>query len=584
MAKVTVIGSGLMGSGIAQVTSLGGWDVTLIDTDKGALERARAAIRGSLDRFVAKEKVTAEDAEAAQSRITVGTDLDEAAGSKIVVEAVFERLAVKQEVFRKLSGICAPETVLATNTSAIPITEIAAAATHPERVVGTHFFSPVPMMQLCELVRGIHTSDEALDTARRFAESAGKTCVVVNRDVAGFATTRLICAFVNEAARLVEDGVISAEDLDTACRLGFGHPMGPLATADLTGIDVITHATENIYEDTADPKFFPPALLRRLVAAGEIGRKSGKGFFDYSELSTGLWIYANGADPQVRAVFLWLLLRDERRARRGEHLLARARDGHRQLDGGRVELADLAFHDHFGPAVGGHDHGLREARREVGEGRVDPGALAPLAHRAGDEPHRVHAVGDHVGQPGGLGRGFVLVDRVLVPGGVGVGDEVGPRDRERRGEHGLARFEPGEGHAGSPATNKVVHTSAARPSPSATSVRSARRSFPATDLIDSMVEAHVTAAPARSSRWYAKRCSRCRTRLQSSPKSGSSMSRSAAGSVSDIKNVGGTVPSSSRPRAWAKRVTESAVMTTGSVGGKDRPAYEVLSMYRSGGD
>jgi len=302
MAKVTVIGSGLMGSGIAQVTSLGGWDVTLVDREKGALERAQAAIRGSLDRFVAKEKVSAEDAEAAQSRITVSTDLGEAAGSRIVVEAVFERLAVKQEVFRELSGICSPETVLATNTSAIPITEIAAAATHPERVVGTHFFSPVPMMRLCELVRGLHTSDEALDTARRFAESAGKTCVVVNRDVAGFATTRLICAFVNEAARLVEDGVISAEDLDTACRLGFGHPMGPLATADLTGIDVITHATENIYEDTADPKFFPPALLRRLVAAGEIGRKSGKGFFEYGELSTGLWTNENGADPQVRGV------------------------------------------------------------------------------------------------------------------------------------------------------------------------------------------------------------------------------------------------------------------------------------------
>lgn len=271
-----------MGSGIAQVTSLGGSEVTLIDTDAGALERAQAAIRNSLDRFVAKEQVTGEEAEAAQERITVSTDLASAAGASIAVEAVFERLPVKQEVFRRLSEICAPETVLATNTSAIPITEIAAAATHPERVVGTHFFSPVPMMRLCELVRGLHTSDEALDTARRFAEAAGKTCVVVNRDVAGFATTRLICAFVNEAARLVEDGVISAEDLDTACRLGFGHPMGPLATADLTGIDVITHATENIYEDTADPKFFPPALLRRLVAAGEIGRKSGKGFFDYS--------------------------------------------------------------------------------------------------------------------------------------------------------------------------------------------------------------------------------------------------------------------------------------------------------------
>nr|BFF22148.1 3-hydroxyacyl-CoA dehydrogenase family protein [Glycomyces mayteni] len=279
-----------MGSGIAQVTSLGGSDVTLIDTDEGALDRALAAIRSSLDRFVAKEKTTAEAAEAALARITVATDIKAAAGAGIAVEAVFERLPVKQEVFRQLSAIVSPETVLATNTSAIPITEIAAAATHPERVVGTHFFSPVPMMRLCELVRGLHTSDEALATARAFAEAAGKTCVVVNRDVAGFATTRLICALINEAARLVEDGVISAEDLDTACKLGFGHPMGPLATADLTGIDVIAHATENIYEDTADPQFFPPALLRRMVASGAIGRKSGKGFYDYSELSTGVWI------------------------------------------------------------------------------------------------------------------------------------------------------------------------------------------------------------------------------------------------------------------------------------------------------
>ncbi|WP_026924806.1 3-hydroxyacyl-CoA dehydrogenase family protein [Glycomyces arizonensis] len=281
MAQVAVIGSGLMGSGIAQVAALGAWDVALVDSDPRALERAEASIGASLDKFVAKEKVTAEAAGAARDRIAPTTDLDVAAEADIVVEAVFERLDVKQEVFRRLSEVCGPQAVLATNTSAIPITQIAAAATHPERVVGTHFFSPVPMMALCELVRGMHTSDEALERARSFAESAGKTCVVVNRDVAGFATTRLICAFINEAARLVEDGVISAEDLDTACRLGFGHPMGPLATADLTGIDVIAHATENIYDDTADPKFFPPALLRRLVAAGEIGRKSGKGFFTY---------------------------------------------------------------------------------------------------------------------------------------------------------------------------------------------------------------------------------------------------------------------------------------------------------------
>lgn len=281
MSHIAVIGSGLMGSGIAQVAGQAGWEVTLVDAEPRALERASAAIGDSLDRFVAKGKLGEDEARAAVERIATTTDMTAAARADIVVEAVFERLEVKQEVFRALSEICAPTTVLATNTSAIPITEIAAAASHPERVVGTHFFSPVPMMKLCELVRGLHTGDEALAAARAFAESVGKTCVVVNRDVAGFATTRLICAFINEAAQLVEDGVISAEDLDVACRLGFGHPMGPLATADLTGIDVIAHATENIYEDTADAKFFPPAILRRLAAAGELGRKTGKGFFSY---------------------------------------------------------------------------------------------------------------------------------------------------------------------------------------------------------------------------------------------------------------------------------------------------------------
>jgi 3-hydroxybutyryl-CoA dehydrogenase len=151
----------------------------------------------------------------------------------------------------------------------------------PEAVVGTHFFSPVPMMKLCELVRGFKTSDATLATVRAFAEEIGKTCVVVNRDIAGFVTTRLIAAFVVEAVRLVESGVISPEDLDTACRLGFGHPMGPLATTDLTGVDVLTHAARNIYTDTGDPKFFPPELLQRMVSAGDLGRKTGQGFYAY---------------------------------------------------------------------------------------------------------------------------------------------------------------------------------------------------------------------------------------------------------------------------------------------------------------
>jgi 3-hydroxybutyryl-CoA dehydrogenase len=279
--RLAVIGAGLMGSGIAQVAAQAGWAVTMRDLDDDALARAVSGIRRSLEKFAAKGVLAAEDVEATLARITPTTDLEAAADADIVVEAVFERLEVKQEVFRALDRICKAEAVLATNTSAIPVTQIAAATGRPESVVGTHFFSPVPMMKLCELVRGHRTADATLDRARAFAEEIGKTCVVVNRDVAGFVTTRLICAFVVEAVRLVESGVISPEDLDTACRLGFGHPMGPLATTDLTGVDVLLHATSNIYTDTADPKFFPPELLARMVTAGELGRKSGRGFYEY---------------------------------------------------------------------------------------------------------------------------------------------------------------------------------------------------------------------------------------------------------------------------------------------------------------
>ncbi|ADD41538.1 3-hydroxyacyl-CoA dehydrogenase family protein [Stackebrandtia nassauensis] len=280
--QVAIIGAGLMGSGIAQVAAVSGWTVTLRDLTDEATARGVANIRGSLEKFAAKDKISTADAEAALGRITTTTDLDAAAEADIVVEAVFERLDVKQDIFTELDKICRDSTVLATNTSAIPITQIAAVTSRPESVVGTHFFSPVPMMKLCELVRGLKTSDATLATARSFAEEIGKTCVVVNRDVAGFATTRLICALVMEAVSLVENGVISAEDLDVACKLGFGHAMGPLATTDLTGLDVLRHATENIYNDTGDSKFFPPELLSRMVAAGDHGRKTGKGFYDYS--------------------------------------------------------------------------------------------------------------------------------------------------------------------------------------------------------------------------------------------------------------------------------------------------------------
>ena len=268
-----------MGSGIAQVAAAAGHDVVLRDLTEDALQRARAGISGSLGRFVAKGRLEQEDADAALGRITTTTDLGAVGDAELVVEAAFESLPVKQELFRELDRICRPEAVLATNTSAIPITSIAAVTERPESVVGTHFFSPVPMMALCELVRGHRTSDETLAQARAFAESVGKTCVVVNRDVAGFVTTRLICALVMEAVRLVENGVASVEDVDTACRLGFGHAMGPLATIDLTGVDILRDASLNIYSDTADEKFFPPETLARMVAAGDLGRKTGQGFY-----------------------------------------------------------------------------------------------------------------------------------------------------------------------------------------------------------------------------------------------------------------------------------------------------------------
>jgi 3-hydroxybutyryl-CoA dehydrogenase len=279
--KITVIGAGLMGSGIAQVSAQAGHEVVLRDVTEDALARGRSGIETSFGRFVAKGKLSQDDADAALARITTTTDLEAAADSDLVVEAVFENLEVKTALFADLDRICRADAVLATNTSAIPITQIAAATQRPEHVVGTHFFSPVPMMQLCELVRGYKTSDETLAAARGFAESVGKTCVVVNRDVAGFVTTRLIAALVVEAVKLVENGVASAEDVDTACRLGFGHAMGPLATADLTGVDILRNATRNIYVETQDEKFNPPETLNRMVTAGEIGRKSGRGFYAY---------------------------------------------------------------------------------------------------------------------------------------------------------------------------------------------------------------------------------------------------------------------------------------------------------------
>jgi 3-hydroxybutyryl-CoA dehydrogenase len=279
--QVAVIGAGLMGSGIAQVAAVGEYDVVIQDVTQEALDRGSAAIEKSLRRFASKGKISDGDVDAALDRISTTTDLGAVASADIVVEAVFEKLEIKTALFAELDRLCKPDALLATNTSAIPITTIAAVTNRPESVVGTHFFSPVPMMALCELVRGYKTSDESMHRATVFAENCGKTVVVVNRDIAGFVTTRLITALSMEAIRLVEAGVMSAQDVDTACRLAFGHAMGPLQTADLTGLDILMNASNNVYADTQREAWAPPELIRRMVAAGELGRKTGKGFYDY---------------------------------------------------------------------------------------------------------------------------------------------------------------------------------------------------------------------------------------------------------------------------------------------------------------
>jgi 3-hydroxybutyryl-CoA dehydrogenase len=270
-----------MGSGIAQVAAQAGYHVVLQDVDEGQLTRASEGIKASLDKFVSKQRLSESDAAATLDRLRTTTDLAAAAEADLVVEAVFENLQVKCDLFRVVDKLAPAHAVLATNTSALPITQIAAATSRPQQVVGTHFFSPVPLMQLCELVRGFRTSDDTLDRARVFAERTGKTCVVVNRDIAGFVTTRLISALALEAARLVESGVATAEDVDAACRLGFGHAMGPLQTMDLTGVDIMVNAADNVAAETPGDTFAVPGLLRRMVAAGDLGRKSGRGFYDY---------------------------------------------------------------------------------------------------------------------------------------------------------------------------------------------------------------------------------------------------------------------------------------------------------------
>lgn len=280
--RVFVVGAGLMGGGITQVSAVAGYDVAMRDIAQEPLDKAMESIEWSLNKFADKGKITEDQARQALQNIKPTTEMSDASDADLVIEAVFENLEVKQRVFEELDGIVGDQTILATNTSAISVTEIASVTNRPDKVCGMHFFSPVPMMRLCELIRGLETSDETMGSVAEYAESIGKEPVLVQKDVAGFVANRIGLASTVEAVKLVEAGVASPSDIDKAMRLGFGHAMGPCETADLTGIDILMHALEAIYSETQNEKYWPPELMRRMVAAGLKGRKTKKGFYDYS--------------------------------------------------------------------------------------------------------------------------------------------------------------------------------------------------------------------------------------------------------------------------------------------------------------
>jgi len=281
--KVGIVGSGLMGSGIAQVAAVAGFDVVLYDAAEGAAESAVQKIEAALERQVARGRFEADAVAPAVARISVAPTLDGLKDADAVIEAIIENVDIKRDTFAQIAAVVGPETLLATNTSAISISAIAGNGDYADRVIGMHFFSPVPAMQLCEIIRGLATRDETVARARALAEAFGKTTILVNRDTAGFVTSRLITVLTQEAARIVDEGLATARDVDLACTLGFGHKMGPLETADLTGVDVAYRAGKMIYDQTGNPQFAPPQLLTRMVAAGLLGRKTGKGFYDHTE-------------------------------------------------------------------------------------------------------------------------------------------------------------------------------------------------------------------------------------------------------------------------------------------------------------
>ena len=282
MSRAAVIGAGTMGNGIAHVFAQHGWEVALIDTVPAALERAAATIRGNLERQVKKGTIAADAPAAILGRIQPVTELGAAKGASLVVEAASENPAIKFAVFEQLDRVAPAEAILATNTSSISITEIAARTRRPAQVIGMHFMNPVPVMQLVEVIRGHATSDATTATVMETARALGKTPVEVN-DYPGFVSNRVLMPMINEAIYCVMEGVAEPEAIDTVMKLGMAHPMGPLALADFIGLDVCLAIMEVLHRGLGDDKYRPCPLLRRMVAAGQLGKKTGRGFYSYDQ-------------------------------------------------------------------------------------------------------------------------------------------------------------------------------------------------------------------------------------------------------------------------------------------------------------
>jgi len=283
--KVFIVGAGLMGSGIAQVCAQSGINVVMNDNSQEAIDKAIKSIAWSVSKFVEKGKLT-EDKDIILNRIAADSDFSNATDADLAIEAVFEKLELKKEIFQRLDKVCKDKTIIASNTSAISISELASVTNRQEKVLGIHFFSPVPMMAAAELIRGIATSDETFAAGKAFINQLDKEPILVNRDVPAFVINRINYRANLEAMRLVEEGVTTVEDIDKGLRLAAGRKMGPFEIGDLVGLDITYDALMSIYETTRDPYWYPPAIMRHKVKAGHLGRKTGKGWYEYNEDGT----------------------------------------------------------------------------------------------------------------------------------------------------------------------------------------------------------------------------------------------------------------------------------------------------------